>query len=131
MLLICDGNPKYTDHWAFEQQDEYNAFYSQTCYLDNMKLPDGLAAERESKCPWDFADSHIEIVDRFLIYQLVKMMFSSMVFAAVYGISLKCQTMYWKMMERTGRNTLQTKIQTNLIISYILRYKMRPNRDGV
>ena len=63
MLLICDGNPKYTDHWAFEQQDEYNAFYSQTCYLDNMKLPDGLAAERESKCPWDFADSHIEIVD--------------------------------------------------------------------
>jgi hypothetical protein len=26
-------------------------------------LPEGLAAERESKCPWDFADSHIEIVD--------------------------------------------------------------------
>ena len=63
MMLICDGNPKYTEHWAFDQTHEYNAFYSQTCYLDNFHLPDGLAAERESKCPWNFEDSHIEIAD--------------------------------------------------------------------
>lgn len=65
MLLICDGNPKYTTHWAFEQEGDFNAFYSETSYLDNFHLPNGIAAERESKCPWDFADSHIEIRDYF------------------------------------------------------------------
>lgn len=62
-VMILDGNPKYTDHWAFEQQEDYNAFYSQTSYLDNRHLPDGLAAERESKCPWDFKDSRIDLID--------------------------------------------------------------------
>lgn len=62
-IVICDANPNVTDHFIFHLQDEFNTFYTNTTYLDNDHLPEGLQADYESKCPFDLRDSHIEIVD--------------------------------------------------------------------
>ena len=62
-IVICDANPNITDHFIFHLQDEFNTFYTNTTYLDNDHLPEGLQADYESKCPFDLRDSHIEIVD--------------------------------------------------------------------
>lgn len=62
-LVICDANPNLTEHFIFHLEDEFNTFYTNTTYLDNDHLIEGLAADYEGKCPYDLTDSHIEIVD--------------------------------------------------------------------
>lgn len=61
-IVICDANPNITDHFIFHLEEEFNTFYTNTTYLDNDHLVEGLQADYESKCPWDLRDSHIEIV---------------------------------------------------------------------
>lgn len=62
-IVICDANPNVTDHFIFHLTEEFNTFYTNTTYLDNDHLVEGLQADYESKCPYDLRDSHIEIVD--------------------------------------------------------------------
>ncbi|MFZ4798261.1 MAG: hypothetical protein ACOYMA_12265 [Bacteroidia bacterium] len=62
-LVICDANPNLTEHFIFHLENEFNTFYSNTTYLDNDHLIEGLQADYESKCPYMLEDSHIEIVD--------------------------------------------------------------------
>ncbi len=62
-IVICDANPNVTDHFIFHLENEFNTFYTNTTYLDNDHLIEGLQADYESKCPWMLEDSHIEIVD--------------------------------------------------------------------
>lgn len=64
MLVLADGNPSVTVHKAFEQKG-FNVFYTDTTYLDNKHLREGLQADYESWCPWDFKDSHIEEYNHF------------------------------------------------------------------
>lgn len=67
LLFIADANPAVTDHWVFQQDKQFNTFMTKTTYLDNRHLPESLAAEYESWCPWDFRDSHIETIDGFKV----------------------------------------------------------------
>ena len=62
-IVICDANPNVTDHFIFHLDNEFNTFYTNTTYLDNDHLIEGLQADYESRCPWMLEDSHIEIVD--------------------------------------------------------------------
>ncbi len=62
-IVICDANPSVTEHFIFHLNEEFNTFYSNTTYLDNYNLPEGLQADYESKCPYVLEDSHIKIVD--------------------------------------------------------------------
>jgi phage terminase large subunit len=59
-FCLADWNPSVTDHWCFNEKG-FNVYYTNTTYLDNSYLQDSLKAKYESWCPWDFADSHIEI----------------------------------------------------------------------
>jgi hypothetical protein len=62
-IVICDANPNVTEHFIFHLDNEFNTFYTNTTYLDNDHLIEGLQADYESKCPFMLEDSHIEIVD--------------------------------------------------------------------
>ena len=62
-LFLADWNPSKTEHWAYHKQGQFNTFYTLTTYLDNKHLPEGFQGDYESRCPWDFRDSHIEITD--------------------------------------------------------------------
>ena len=59
-MVLADWNPALTEHWAFHFDKEFNSFYTNTTYLDNRHLKEQQIAMWESRCPWDFADSHIE-----------------------------------------------------------------------
>lgn len=61
LLFLADWNPSLTEHWAYHLEKDFNTFYTHTTYLDNKHLSEGLAANYESKCPWDFKDSVIQI----------------------------------------------------------------------
>jgi hypothetical protein len=67
-LVIFDANPAKTDHWVFHLDKIFNVFYTNTTYLDNNHLVEGLQGMYESWCPWDLRDSHIEIVDPIKSY---------------------------------------------------------------
>lgn len=58
LLLMADWNPKDSVHWAYNLQG-HNIFYTVTTYWDNKHLPDGLKAEMEQECPWEFDDSEL------------------------------------------------------------------------
>jgi hypothetical protein len=60
MLAIFDWNPSYSSHWVFDGENEFNALFTRTTYLDNPFLTDNIISNIESYCPWDFKDSHIE-----------------------------------------------------------------------
>ena len=60
LLFIADWNPSASDHFIYNYKNRFNSFYPVITYLDNRHLPSGQKAEYESKCPWDFGDSHIE-----------------------------------------------------------------------
>ena len=64
-MVICDANPRLSYHWSMNRQKDFNTFYSRTTFLDNPKLSLSLQADYESKCPYDFRDSHIEYEDGF------------------------------------------------------------------
>ena len=59
VMCLADWNPSATEHFAFKQKG-FNVHYTHTTYLDNKYLNPTMVGERESKSPWDFADSHIE-----------------------------------------------------------------------
>lgn len=62
-IVICDANPNLTEHFIFHKHGEFNTFYTNTTYLDNKHLPEGLQSDYEEYCPFMLEDSHIEIVD--------------------------------------------------------------------
>jgi len=68
LLFIADWNPSASDHHIYNHENEFNCFYPVITYLDNRHLPPGLKAEYESKCAWDFNDSHIEYDKEAAIY---------------------------------------------------------------
>jgi hypothetical protein len=41
-LVIFDANPAKTDHWVFHLDKIFNVFYTNTTYLDNNHLVEGL-----------------------------------------------------------------------------------------
>lgn len=63
MFAMIDANPAKTVHFIYNRKDWFNWHYSQTTYLDNDFLAEGLAGIYESKCPWDFRDSKIMVYD--------------------------------------------------------------------
>lgn len=63
MFAMIDANPAKTVHFIYDRKDWFNWHYSQTTYLDNDYLADGLAGLYESKCTWDFRDSKIMVYD--------------------------------------------------------------------
>lgn len=63
LLFIADWNPSLTEHFAFEFDRQFNCYYTNTSYLDNKNLKESLVSLYESWCPFDFSDSHIEVVD--------------------------------------------------------------------
>lgn len=63
MFAMIDANPAKTAHFIYERKDWFNWHYSQTTYLDNDYLADGLAGLYESKCAWDLRDSKIMVYD--------------------------------------------------------------------
>ena len=52
LLVIQDWNPKFTQHWAFDQEGQDNTFFTHSTYLDNKHLQDSVSAEIESYNPW-------------------------------------------------------------------------------
>lgn len=54
MLCIQDWNPKFTDHWAFEQEKEDNTFFSHTNYSNNKHIPSRVRSRIEGYNPWEF-----------------------------------------------------------------------------
>ncbi len=56
MLFIGDWNPKYTDHWAFNFEDQPNTFYTRTTYRNNKHCPVTIKKEIEAFCPWMIED---------------------------------------------------------------------------
>ena len=66
LLFIADWNPSASDHFIYNYKERFNTFYPVITYLDNMHLPEGQKAEYESKCPWDFKDSHLENINGFI-----------------------------------------------------------------
>ena len=65
MLAIFDWNPSYSKHWVYEGEKGFNSLFTRTTYLDNPFLTDMVISNIESRCPWDFEDSHIEVIDGF------------------------------------------------------------------
>jgi hypothetical protein len=59
LLFIADLNPSTSEHFCYDITG-HNVFQIRVNYLDNRHLPSGLRGELEEKCPWDFADSHLE-----------------------------------------------------------------------
>lgn len=67
MLAIFDWNPSYSKHWVYDGERVFNSLFTRTTYLDNPFLTDMVVSNIESRCPWDFADSHIEVRDGFKV----------------------------------------------------------------
>ena len=63
MFAMVDANPAKTVHFIYNRKDWFNWHYSQTTYIDNDYLAEGLQGLYESKCSWDFRDSKIMVYD--------------------------------------------------------------------
>ena len=65
-LCVQDWNPKFTDHWAFEQEKEDNTFFSHTNYSNNKHIPPKVRSAIESYNPWEYGS--VEFRDKELWY---------------------------------------------------------------
>ena len=56
MLEACDWNPKFTDHWIYEQEGQPNTWFTHSTYKNNRHIDPALVAKFESWCPWELED---------------------------------------------------------------------------
>ena len=61
-----DWNPKFTDHWCFNLEDQDNTFFTHTNYKNNKHLKKSIINEIESYEPWE--SGSYEIRDNNLFY---------------------------------------------------------------
>ncbi len=55
-MVICDWNPKYTDHWLFAWEKRDDTVFTKTTYKNNRHLQESVIKEIESYCPFNFDD---------------------------------------------------------------------------
>ena len=58
-IIICDWNPRYTLHWAFDLEKLPNCFFSRTTYKHNKFLPETVVRGIEAYSPWMIEDMHL------------------------------------------------------------------------
>ena len=56
MLDAADWNPKYTDHWIFEQEGQPSTWFIRSNYKNNRYIDPALVEKFESWCPWNLDD---------------------------------------------------------------------------
>ena len=56
MLEVCDWNPKFTDHWIFEQEGQPYTWFTHSTYKNNKHIDPALVDKFESWCPWELDD---------------------------------------------------------------------------
>ena len=66
ILCIQDWNPKFTDHWAFDQEKEDNTFFSHTNFSNNKHIPPKVRSRIEGYNPWEYGS--VEFRDKELWY---------------------------------------------------------------
>lgn len=66
MLMICDWNPKFTTHWAFDLENGKNTLFTRSNYKNNPKLQESIVEELSSYNP--FEEGHCYIENHKLMY---------------------------------------------------------------
>lgn len=61
MLFLADFNPSKLSHVVYDYARRENTAYFNVSYLNNPYLSDMQVSDIESRCPWDFRDSVIEV----------------------------------------------------------------------
>ncbi|NDV46247.1 hypothetical protein D0T49_04230 [Paludibacter sp. 221] len=56
VAAIFDWNPKYTEHFLFDREGQFNTLFTKTTFLNNRFLKQKVKAGLLAKCPWSFDD---------------------------------------------------------------------------
>lgn len=59
-LMIFDWNPKFTQHWCFEMEQNENVFFTHSTYKDNRHLQKSVISEIEGYEPWESGSYTVE-----------------------------------------------------------------------